>query len=57
MKEFNCGKLVPDCDTVIHGESDQEILEKVAIHAREAHGMDAVPADVEDNVRALIVER
>lgn len=57
MKEFNCGELVPDCEAVITGESDEEILEKVAVHAREEHGMDEVPAEVEDNVRAAIVER
>lgn len=56
MKEFICGELVPGCDTVIRGESDEEILEKVAVHARDEHGMDEVPAEVEDNVRASIVE-
>jgi predicted small metal-binding protein len=57
MKEFVCGELVPGCDTVIEGESDDEILEKVALHAREEHGMHEVPPEVEDNVRAAIVER
>ena len=57
MKEFKCGELVPGCETVIHGESDEEILEKTAVHAREEHGMDEVPPEVQDNVRASIVER
>lgn len=57
MKEFNCGQLVPGCEAVITGDSDEEILEKVGVHAREEHGMDEVPAEVEDNVRAAIVER
>lgn len=57
MKEFKCGELVPGCDTVIQGESDEEILEKTAVHAREEHGMDEVPPEVQDTVRASIVER
>ena len=57
MKEFRCGELVPGCDTVIEGESEDEVLEQVAVHAREAHGMADVPPEVEDNVRAAIVER
>jgi predicted small metal-binding protein len=57
MKEFRCGKLVPGCDTVIEGESDDEVLEQVAVHAREAHGMDEVPPEVQENVRAAIVEQ
>jgi predicted small metal-binding protein len=57
MKEFNCGEVVPGCEAVLTGDSDEEILEKVAVHARDEHGMDEVPTEVEDNVRARIVER
>lgn len=57
MKEFRCGEIVPGCDAVLDGESDDEILEKVGVHAREEHGMDEVPPEVEQDVRALIIER
>lgn len=57
MKEFRCGDLVPGCDAVISGETDDKILQEVAVHAREKHGMDEVPPDVQDTVRALISER
>ena len=57
MKEFRCGELVPGCDTVIEGESEDAVLEKVAVHAREAHGMDEVPPEVQDKVRAAITDR
>ena len=57
MKEFRCGEIVPGCDAVLDGESDDEILEQVGVHAREEHGMDEVPPEVEQNVRALIIER
>ena len=57
MKEFKCGELVPGCDHVFEGASDAEILEQVETHAREAHGMDEVPPEVVDTIRATISER
>jgi predicted small metal-binding protein len=57
MKQFTCGELVPGCQWRIEGDTEREILERVAVHAREAHGMDEVPAEVADTVRASIVER
>jgi predicted small metal-binding protein len=56
MKEFRCGEIVPGCDAKFEGVSEDEILEQVAVHAREEHGMDEVPPDVADNVRARITE-
>lgn len=57
MKEFRCGELVPGCAATFHGESDEEILEQVAGHARQDHGMDEVPPEVVDEIRAVISER
>ena len=57
MKEFRCGELVPGCEWKVEGESETEILDEVAVHAREAHGMDEVPPEVADTVRTSIIER
>ena len=57
MKQFRCGEIVPGCEWTIEGESEEEILEHVGEHAREAHGMDEVPPEVQDRVRGLIVEQ
>jgi predicted small metal-binding protein len=54
VKEFRCGDLVPGCTTTFQGESESEILEQVAVHARDEHGMDEVPPEVVDEVRAGI---
>ena len=54
MREFRCGELVPGCNAVFHGESDDEILAQVATHAREEHGMDEVPPEVVDTIHASI---
>ena len=57
MRQFRCGEIVPGCEWTIEAESDDEVLEHVAEHAREAHGMDEVPPEVQDRVRCLIVEQ
>ena len=56
MKQFACGELVPGCETVFRAESDDEILEQVAVHARDDHGMDEVPPEVEDRIRSRILD-
>jgi predicted small metal-binding protein len=57
MKEFRCGEIVPGCDARFQGETEDEILQEIAGHARDEHGMDVVPPEVEDQIRASIVER
>ena len=56
MKVFMCGVLVPGCAATFEGESDDEILEQVAVHARDEHGMDEVPPEVVDKIMAQISE-
>jgi predicted small metal-binding protein len=57
MKEFRCGEIVPGCSAVLTGESEDQVLQEVATHARAEHGMDEVPPEVEDDIRSKIVER
>ena len=57
MKEFKCGVLVPECWATFHGESDDEILRQVIVHAREEHGMDQVPPEVVDDIVSENSER
>jgi predicted small metal-binding protein len=57
MKEFKCGTIVPGCSTVFEGESESEILDQIGDHARDEHGMNEVPPEVVDQVRANITER
>lgn len=52
MKEFRCGELVRGCWATFRGESDDEILQQVAAHPRDEHGMDEVPPEVVDKIRA-----
>jgi predicted small metal-binding protein len=57
MKEFKCTTIVPGCSTVFEGESESEILNQIGDHARDAHGMNEVPPEVVDQIRANITER
>ena len=57
MKEFSCGAVVPGCSARFEGDSEEDILQQVAVHARDAHGMEEVPPDVVQQVRQGITER
>jgi predicted small metal-binding protein len=56
MKEWKCSNIVPECEWSYDAESEEEILASAAVHAREAHGMDEVPPEIVDRIRATIVE-
>ncbi|MTD46549.1 DUF1059 domain-containing protein [Conexibacter sp. W3-3-2] len=56
MKQFSCGAVVPGCTATFEAEDEHGILTQVAAHAREDHGMDAVPDEVVAQVRANISE-
>ncbi|HEY7461221.1 MAG TPA: DUF1059 domain-containing protein [Gemmatimonadota bacterium] len=44
-KVVDCGKVNPDsgCNHVIRAESEDELMRKVAEHARKDHGMEPTP--------------
>lgn len=43
MKEIACADLVPGCSFKATAETEEKLLQKVAAHAKEVHGMDASP--------------
>lgn len=53
-KELRCGDVVPGCDFVARGESEQEILERAAAHASEAHGVSEITPELAEMVRGAI---
>ena len=56
MKSFACGTVVPGCDGVVTGATDDHVLAAAAAHAAEAHGMTEVPDEVVGAIRAGITE-
>ena len=56
MKDSICGELVPGGWQFLD-ESADEILRQVVISARGRSGMDGVPPEVVDKLRAAIAEQ
>lgn len=54
MKELVCAEAGFDCDEVIEGEDEQEVMSKAAVHAREVHGMDEIDEEAGAKIRELI---
>jgi predicted small metal-binding protein len=55
--QFHCGELVPGCAAQFEGESEEEIMQRIAAHARDEHGMDEVPPEVVDQIRAVLYQK
>lgn len=53
-KIVRCREVGVDCDFEAKGESEQEVLQKCAEHAKSAHGMDEIPPELDAKVRAAI---
>ena len=53
-KVLHCNDVVPNCDFVARGESEQDILEQAAEHARTAHHVDEVTPELADKVKSAI---
>ena len=56
-KVFSCGDVVSGCQAQFTADTESDILQQVAAHAREDHGMDSVPPAIVDQVRAHIHDR
>ncbi len=55
-KVISCRDLGVDCDFVVRGETEEELLEKCAVHANKDHGMKEIPQELVDRVREAIRE-
>ena len=53
-KIVSCREVGVDCDSVAKGETEQEVLQECAEHARKEHGMTELPADLAEKVRGAI---
>ena len=46
MKTFACGAVVPGCTASFTADTEEDILEQVARHAREDHDLPEVPDEL-----------
>jgi predicted small metal-binding protein len=55
-KVMKCRSVGLDCDFVARGETEDQVMTKVAEHAHKDHGMQTIPEEVAAKVRAAIHE-
>lgn len=55
--EFRCGELMPGCDYVAKGESEKELMQKVAEHAKSAHKIAEITPALAGKVKGAIKTR
>jgi len=53
--EFECTNVVPGCEGKVRAETKDDVVQKAAQHAAEAHGMPELPDEVVEKVKASIV--
>lgn len=51
---MKCADVVGECDFAAWAESEEELLELVAHHAKEAHGIEEITPEVLAQVKAAI---
>jgi predicted small metal-binding protein len=56
VKQFKCGDVVLGCEWVTRNEDEEELFDEIHSHARDVHGMDEVPPEVEDQIHDVITE-
>ena len=54
MKRFACGDVVPNCESTWVCSTDDEILARVAQHAKADHGLEDLSPELVLAVRSLI---
>jgi len=55
-KVLRCRDVGMDCDFVVQADTEEEILQHAAAHARMVHDMQEIPAEVMTAVRAAVRE-
>jgi predicted small metal-binding protein len=53
-KVLRCNDVGFECDGVIRGETEEEVLKQAAEHARAAHNLQEMTAEVVEKVRGVI---
>lgn len=53
-KVMRCNDVVGNCDFVARGESEQDILQQAAAHARAAHNVSEITPELADQVKSAI---
>ena len=57
MKSIACADIMSGCDFTAEAQTEEELLQKVAAHAKEAHGVNEVTPDLVAQVKSKIREK
>lgn len=55
-KKFACGDVVDGCAWSATAENEQELFQKIAEHAKQAHSMDEIPDEILQKVKSKIAD-
>jgi predicted small metal-binding protein len=53
VKELKCRDAGFDCDAVVHGETEDDVMAQAGPHARDAHGVEVTP-EMAGQIRTLV---
>ncbi len=53
-KELRCADVGMDCDFVAKAETHEELMQKVAKHAKDVHGIKEITPDLKQKVTQVI---
>lgn len=53
-KSLSCRDVGTDCDFTATADTEEELLRKVSQHAKDDHGFDGIPPELEEKVHAAI---
>ena len=56
-KVLRCGDLMTGCKAVLEGKDEAEVMAKGAEHAKQAHGLSAIPPEMVAKVKAAIQDK
>ncbi len=56
-KSFACSDAGVDCNWSIDSNTEDEIMTKIAEHAKEHHGFDTIPPELVEKVKAAIKDQ
>jgi predicted small metal-binding protein len=55
-KSFGCRDIGVDCDYRAHADTQEELMEHIAAHAREVHGFESIAPEMLEQIHGAIAE-
>jgi predicted small metal-binding protein len=53
-KKFLCKDVGMNCPFEAHAETEEELMQKIMRHGKEAHGLNEIPPELADKVKQAI---